>query len=284
MAKNKANNDPASLIFMRLMFKILTPFLPQIMNRLAYHLWITPPRTKISEKEQEFVKSADSRFLTIKDLKIKVWSWGKGPTVLFIHGWGGRGLQVSGFIKSLNNAGFNVMSFDMPAHGQSSGARTNGIEIVEIIDEVVKQIDNPHGIITHSFGGILIGNYYNERFPFKKIVMICPPATLNTAFNQFTTTLQLPQTVQEYIVKILKNNFGQDVFERFSLLKNGTKIIQPVLVVHDKQDNIVPYQEGLEIVEILKEGDFYQTNELGHQKILYDKTVIERILQFISPS
>ncbi|MBN9287232.1 MAG: alpha/beta fold hydrolase [Gammaproteobacteria bacterium] len=282
MTSSKRNNPPLSLTIMRLMFKVLTPVFPSLMNQFAYNLWFTPMRTKATEKEQDFIKSARADFLKVKDFKIRVWSWGKGPTVLFIHGWGGRGLQVSAFIETLCSMGFNVVSFDMPAHGESDGKRTNGFEIVEVMNEVVKQIENFHSVITHSFGGMLFGYYYSPQLSLKNIVMICPPATLHTAFDQFITTLQLPQSIQEYMLKMLERNFGQDLFERLSLLQNGTKITQPVLLVHDRQDDVVPYQDSQDIMKILQQGTLYETNELGHRKILYDKALIERISHFIS--
>jgi pimeloyl-ACP methyl ester carboxylesterase len=282
MAQNKKDNDPIALKLMRLMFKILTPVMPDIMGEYAYKLWITPPRIKASEREQVFVDKAKASFITVDGLKIRVWSWGEGPTVLFIHGWGGRGTQISGFIDVLNTAGFNVMSFDMPAHGQSAGKRTDGFSIVKVTSEVIKHISNLHSVITHSFGGIIFGHYYHPQLTLKNIVMICPPATLNTAFNQFSDALQLPKSVQAFVLKRLKENFGDNVFEHFSLIKNAADITQPVLVVHDKQDDVVPYQDGKDVAHILKQGSFYETNELGHRKILYDKAVIDYISQYIS--
>lgn len=281
MAEKKANNDPVALVLMRLMFKTLTPVLPDQMNRLAYKLWITPPHFSPPEREQVFIKRAKAGVVLVNNLKIRTWVWGEGPAILFVHGWGGRGTQACGFIDELNQAGFQVVSLDMPAHGQSDGKRTNAIEMAHALDEVIKQIDHLHAIITHSFGGMIFAHYYNQHVALNKIVMICPPSTLNTAFNQFSETLQLSDPVKTYIIKTLKENFGEDVVEQFSLIKNGARITQPVLIVHDEQDDVVPYQDGKDIANILQQGTFYGTKELGHRKVLYEKAVINAISQFI---
>ncbi|MCS5711536.1 alpha/beta fold hydrolase [Candidatus Berkiella aquae] len=281
MAEKKANNDPAALVLTRLVFKVLTPVFPGLMNRLAYKLWITPPRFTPPEREQVFLQRAKAGFVLVNDLKIRTWAWGEGPTILFAHGWGGRGTQACGFIDELNQAGFQVVSLDMPAHGQSDGKRTNAIEMGYAVDEVIKQIDHLHAVITHSFGGMIFAHYYNDNVALKKIVMICPPSTLNTAFNQFSETLQLSDSVKAYIIKTLKKNFGDDVVEQFSLIKNGARITQPVLIVHDEQDDVVPYQDGKDIANILQHGSFYGTKELGHRKVLYEKSVINAILEFV---
>lgn len=256
---------------------------PGLINQYAYKLWLTPTRFKMTEREKISADKADARFIVAGGLKIRVWSWGEGPAVLFIHGWSGRGTQISSFIDPLNQAGFKVMSLDLPAHGESEGKRTNAFNVSESISEVIKSIDNLHSVITHSFGGLVFGYYYNSRLPIKNGVMICPPATLNTAFKQFTDTLELPKSVETYILQTLKQNFGDDVFERLSLITNAAKITQPILVVHDKEDDVVPVQDGKLVANALQHGTFYETTDLGHRKILYDKTVIDRVLQHIKP-
>lgn len=263
------------------MFKVLTPLMPQTMGRYAYRLWFTPPRLKVHGQEQIVAQKAKARFITVDGLKIRLWSWGEGPTILFIHGWGGRGTQISSFVDVLTNAGFNVMSFDMPAHGQSEGKHTNAFSIAKSTVEVIKHIDNLHSVITHSFGGAIFGYFYQPQLALKNIVLICPPATLHTALNQFSSTLQLPQAMHTYIDKSLKKEFGEDVFNRLSLMSNGPKITQPVLIVHDNEDDVVPIQDGRDITSVLQQGSLYETNELGHRKILFDRSVVERITQFL---
>lgn len=281
MTNKKTNKDPVALKLLRFIFKTLTPVAPGLMNRFAYNLWLTPTRFKMSTREKAAANMADASFIVVNGLKIRVWSWGQGPTVLFIHGWSGRGTQISSFVYPLNQAGFKVMSFDLPAHGHSEGKRTNAFDISQSISEVIKRIDNLHSVITHSFAGLIFGYYYHPEIPLKNGVMICPPATLDTAFKQFTESLELPQSVETYVLQTLKHDFGDDVFEKLSLITNVTKITQPILVVHDKEDDIVPIESGKQIANALPHGTMYETSDLGHHKILHDKTVIDRVLQHI---
>lgn len=281
MAKKNKNATPIALKLFQLMFRVLTPLIPGVMSRFAYKIWFTPQRFKMPAQEQVIAQKAKTSFITIDDHRIKLWSWGEGPTILFIHGWGGRGTQISSFVDVLNQAGFKVMSFDMPAHGQSEGKRTNAVRVVKTISEIMKGIDNFHGVITHSFGGAIFGYYYHPQLPLKKIVLVCPPATLHTAINQFSETLRLPESIKTYIENQLKMDFGDDIFYKLSLLNTGKSMKQPVLVVHDKDDDVVPYQDGQEIVKILQQGEFYGTQTLGHRKVLFDSAVVEQVVQFI---
>lgn len=282
MAQTKANQDPGILKLMRLAFKLLTPLLPGTMSRYAYNLWLTPPRPNPPDREVPYMNSAKSSTITIEGQNIKVWTWGMGPTVLFVHGWGGRGTQVSCFVDDLVKAGFQVVGVDLPAHGKSDGKQTNALFMAKALKEVVKQIDNLHSVITHSFGAVIFGLDYDEKRPLQNIVMICPPATMNTAFNQFSSMLQLPKIIIDYIVKTMKQNFGNDILDRVSLAKMSKEILQPTLVIHDTEDDVVPFNDGKEIASIIRHGVFYETSGLGHRKILYDQGIVTRTVQFIT--
>ena len=80
----------------------------------------------------------------------------------------------------------------------------------------------------------------------------------------------------------MKQNFGNDILDRVSLSKNANQMIQPTLVIHDVQDDVVPIADGKIIASILKQGSFYETNGLGHRKILYDQGIVTRTVQFIT--
>ncbi len=282
MTQHKNHQEPFALKLTRLMFKLFTPIVPGIMNRYAYRLWITPIRVQAPDRELPYAEKAQTSYILADGLKVRVWSWGEGPTVLFIHGWGGRGTQISCFIDDLNQAGFRVVSLDIPAHGQSEGTQTNAFQVTKAVTELLKQIDNLHSVITHSFGGVIFGYFYNPNMPLKNIVLLCPPSTLHVAFKQFSESLQLPASVQAFVIKELKSKFGEDVFERLSLIKNIEKVSQPVMVIHDKHDEVLPSSEGKLIANAAKRGTFIETNELGHRKVLYDKSVVDTVVNFIS--
>ncbi|MGZ5446135.1 MAG: alpha/beta hydrolase [Thermoanaerobaculia bacterium] len=57
---------------------------------------------------------------TVRRLQ-RAWSWGEGPAVLLVHGWGGHAAQFQSFVEPLVRAGFRAIAFDAPSHG-SSGA------------------------------------------------------------------------------------------------------------------------------------------------------------------
>lgn len=54
-------------------------------------------------------------------------------TVLFIHGWTGRGTQIVNYINELNVKGYRVISFDGPAHSNTPGKQTSLLEFTDVV-------------------------------------------------------------------------------------------------------------------------------------------------------
>ncbi|MBV9445637.1 MAG: alpha/beta fold hydrolase [Streptosporangiaceae bacterium] len=46
-------------------------------------------------------------------------SWGAGPVVYLLHGWGGYRGQFGAFVAPLTSAGFRAVAVDVPGHGES---------------------------------------------------------------------------------------------------------------------------------------------------------------------
>jgi pimeloyl-ACP methyl ester carboxylesterase len=91
-----------------------------------------PPRRNL-KREDAILEGADISRLRIvpgteNDVEeIAVYHWGKGGRrILLVHGWGGKAAQFFSFVGPLLDAGFEVIAFDAPAHGASSGSFASG--------------------------------------------------------------------------------------------------------------------------------------------------------------
>jgi hypothetical protein len=101
----------------------------------ALELWLTVPRLPISKRERRILDAAENFTLPFHshmppggDFELPVTAWGEAGErlVLLVHGWGGHRAQLSGFVKPLITAGFRVISFDAPAHGDVPGTQASG--------------------------------------------------------------------------------------------------------------------------------------------------------------
>jgi pimeloyl-ACP methyl ester carboxylesterase len=261
--------------------KIAMIVFPGTVKKLIIKKWETPQHFPMPEIELHASKSAVPDYVTFDDIKIRIWSWGSGPSVVFLHGWAGRGTQVYAYINQLNNAGFRVVGIDLPGHGQSTGKSVNYTHMTKVVASVLQNTDNLHSIITHSFGGLLFAAVYNNLLPLKKIVFICPPASFETPLNFLRNTLPFSAKINEEITHTVRGSYTNDQFERLSTVKNVARITQPVLILHDKDDHIVPFSDGEEVAKAAKNCVFRVSNGLGHRKILHDKDTVNDIVRFI---
>ncbi len=278
-----SNQVPFSLKLLRLAFKMLGPIFPKSTSEYLYrNVWLTPPRYQLPEREIPYAKKAERKTILVDNKKVQIYLWGQGPTILFVHGWGGRGTQASAFIDGFLAAGFSVMALDLPAHGDSEGKQANPYSHAKALSLLISQMDNLHSIVTHSFGGMILSYCYKQQaIPLKKIVLICPPSTLQTPLNHFANFLQLSKKLQDSLkIRILKE-LGSETIKQMSVCHNVEQIIQPMLIVHDTTDQVVPICDGQEVANHAPSATIKITEGLGHHRILHDSETVKSIQAFI---
>jgi hypothetical protein len=125
---------PFVLRYIRFVYRTLGRLFPDHYGNRAYEQWFTTTRFETPEYELPVLHSAQRETIIVNDLPIAVYIWPRqnmdyDRTVLFIHGWTGRGTQIINYLDRLNAAGYRVISFDGPAHGASPGRQTSVLEM-----------------------------------------------------------------------------------------------------------------------------------------------------------
>lgn len=214
----------------------------------------------------------------------------QGPTVLLVHGWGSDSSSMIGFVKPLLALGFQVASFDAPAHGASVGNKTTMARFVKAVGAAIKSLDNVQIVVGHSLGSIASVAAITHASPrhaeaVKRLVLIAAPVSLSTVLERWSTNQhqQLPPAVIGKIYDCLHVQNGVPVsYWDISVL--GAAMDVPVLVVHDEHDPVVPLTEAQRLMRSLKDVRLEQTSGLGHSRILSAAPVKELITRFISES
>ena len=94
---------------------------PAAAAHLAYVLLTRPPRVAERSWQASLREHARQSTLPFGSGHLALYDWGSGPTVLLVHGWGARGTHLGKLVPPLVAAGYRVVAFDAPGHGQSSG-------------------------------------------------------------------------------------------------------------------------------------------------------------------
>ncbi len=262
----------------------LDPTKFQIIVKKTYQAFFSPSHYEEKSSDREVIEWGNNYRLPFEGGELAVTTWGKsGPAVLLMHGWGGARAQMMGFVDPLLFAGYRVVAYDQPAHGQSDGKATNLLEIAPTMDLIAKQEGPFHGVIAHSFGTLITSYALVERnFP--------PPARLAYfgAFNQLLESLPrfqvisgLPDEIMDGFRAMLQENFGRDVLEAITNEALTPRIHIPALMFHDVTDNVTPVEDSRAIARVWKEARYIETEGLGHRGALQSKEIHEQVVKFL---
>ncbi|HEV8311140.1 MAG TPA: hypothetical protein VGW35_26045, partial [Methylomirabilota bacterium] len=103
----RSKKSPRSAVLVRAAGAMLSALAPTLAARLGERMFLTPPRPRPSAHEATALATARARSLPIGRHRVDTWAWGSGPTVLLVHGWGGRGAQMAAFVAPLVGRGFS---------------------------------------------------------------------------------------------------------------------------------------------------------------------------------
>lgn len=267
----------------RVISKITERLSPYLATRLIALLFSTPIKYKTPEREMYMKKSAQTKRLAIKDIDIEIelLSYGYSPKkVLFVHGWAGRSTQFFAFADKLLENGYMVISFDGPAHGNSTGKKTMMPEFIETIKEINNQYGPFEAAIGHSFGALSLLNASTTFLNLKALVSIGSGNKISAIMQRFTNSLTMSDKAGKRLQKFAEKKWKLKVDDYAGSLA-AKKIEHPVMIIHDTLDGDVPVSCSYEIRQSLQQGKLYITNGLGHTKILRNKTVVDKAVDFI---
>src|SRR5262245_4564104 len=86
----------------------LSRMAPSLAARQAERLFLTPPRHAAPARESHVLAHARAVTVRVGERRLATWTWGAGPRILLVHGWGGRGGQMGAFVEPLVAEGFSV--------------------------------------------------------------------------------------------------------------------------------------------------------------------------------
>ncbi len=279
---------PPSLRFIRFVYNTAGRLFPQYFGQLAYQQWFTTIRFKTPDYEQEALQTAKQESIEVNGLAISVYIWQPEhiapiATVLFIHGWSGRGTQIVNYIEPLTAMGYRVLSFDAPAHGKTAGKQTSMLEYIDVVFALKQHYGRFDAAITHSLGGMVLAFVMANGLSVKRAVCICPPKNFQMLTDNLQQVLALPDSVMKAFNRKSYASHGQVTRDAVNTLNNVKHLSCKSLLIHDKDDNETDWHSSEEIASVWPGAQFIKTRGLGHRRIIHDKQVIQKTTDFLHP-
>lgn len=262
----------------RTAFRTVGAVAPAIAARWAETLFCTPPRRR--DGDEPFIATGSRFTLASQGQRLAGWQWGSGPTVVLVHGWGSRASRLSALAAAMVEAGFRVVVYDAPGHGESTGRFASLPEFACALGDVAKAIGPIHGLVGHSLGGAAVAMAMRHGLGARRVVLIAPPADVRIFSDHFARSLAIPPAVQQTMHRNLERRL-QIVGDDLHIPTVVRELPAAALVIHDRDDADVPFAHGEEIVGAWAGSRLESTSGLGHRALLRDPAVIEWAVEFL---
>lgn len=261
-----------------------TPLVHKAVVKKAYEAFFSPSQYEVKPRDRDIIARGNNYRIPFDGSELAVTTWGEnGAAVLLMHGWGGARAQMTGFVDPLLEAGYRVVAYDQPAHGESDGEITNLLEIAPSMDLVGEREGNFYAIIAHSFG-TLITSYalVNRNFPLPdRLVYFGSFNRLLDSLPRFQVLAGLPGVIADGLREMIYANFGKEVLDSIVNETMTPSIGVPTLMFHDKSDNVTPVEDSRAISRVWKQARLIETEGLGHRGALQSTPVHEQVVQFL---
>ncbi len=284
-------------------FRLATRMSPRVAARLALELFVTPPRRRMEAVDKPIVARAKRRPLLVGKFKVSVFEWrpagadaaasiasaaassgaASQPAVLLLHGWGSHAARFGSFVDPLLAAGYRVIALDAPAHGESSGRRSDMLRFRKALAQALRELGPVRAIVAHSMGaGASVSLLADEPHPdVRALVLIGMPSDLGYMMESFELILELRADVRRYLRRAFERRFGRTP-ESFSAHALAASLAVPTFVVHDELDDVAPIEHARGFaVRLGTSGRLRVTSGLDHSGPLRDPGTIAAIVAFI---
>jgi len=288
--------------FLKIFFRCSSFLAPKTAGKIAFTLFCTPqkPASKNVEYRKrlaqgnQLLAAGEKQFLKNDDTSIATWRIRTSATqplgyIMLIHGWSSRSALMASLIEPLLSQGYDVVVFDLPAHGESSGKRLTLPAAVAAIHAVHRHYGGWSGIVAHSFGGIVATSAVSgavvgfSALPCSQLVLISAPESVRRVFTDFAQFLGLNSKALESFIHEAEAISGNyiDHYCGGELIKS-LKI--PTLVLHAEDDKEVSYESAVRFDASGPLFEHIPINGAGHRRIIKDERTHSAIERFLDKS
>ncbi len=283
--RRPAEEAPAALVApapVRAAFGWLGRRAPGLAAGVAEALFLTPVRSRRPPRERRWLEGAERFTVDLDGRRLAAWSWGsRGPAVLLMHGWAGRGSQLGAFAGVLAAAGLRAIAFDAPGHGDSPGRRSTLVAMSDALLAVAAEAGPIAGVLAHSAGGAATTWALSRGLPAPRVAYIAPPAELTSYAETFGRAVGLPPGLPERLQRRVEQRIGL-AWEDLHGLGVARRQRAPLLVVHDRDDADVDFRAGAALAAAWPGARLHATSGLGHRRVLRDPEVVGEVVDFLT--
>lgn len=280
--------DHSGFAMFKRLLRMVAKQSPALAARLGTRVLTTPPKARPKRAHAERIAVATQFPLNIGGTLARGYAWGRGPAIIFSHGWCADASWFAPYITQLNLLGFQVVAFDAPGHGFAPRGRTDMFGFAACIggasDWVMANGGHVQAVVGHSFGAVAAAIAMRDwNIPCDRLALISAFTDCSWVAKAFVQMAELPSEVCDLMCAQHKGfGGGPMAHARTSVIDMIRQEPKHVLLAHDRDDSEVPFWHGLALYEGCRRATFYQTRGQGHRKILREPGLVDAVINFVS--
>lgn len=264
----------------RWFFRGLQWLSPQAAARLAERLFFTPHRSRLTPAMRAVLDQGKPFQVAVEGQSIVGWSWGEGPLVYLVHGWGSRGGRLSAYVQPLVDAGFRVVTFDAVGHGASGGRMSSMPQMGRTLRAIVEANGPADGVVAHSLGASVTTLTMEWGLAVGRAVFVAPSADP----VGYTLLWARQLGLRPDVIDRLRTNSQQRIgfsWSDLDIVALARRRTAPLLVIHDDTDDVIPWADGNAIAGAWPGSRLVTTHGLGHSEIVRAPDIVAQGVAFL---
>ena len=281
VAVHSARKRSPSVRVLLSMLKAAQHVSPSAAAALMERLLFRAPSGRLPVEGQAFLARGKRFELTAEGRRVVGWTWGQGPTTYLVHGWGSRAGRLYRLGEALIASGRRLVMFDAPGHGASGRGLTSMPEFARALQAVVEREGRPDAVVAHSMGGAATALAASWGLDARRFVLLAPAANPAEWARSIGSVLDLDHEVMRRLRERSERRLRLS-WKELDARVHARRMTAPLLVIHDHQDETVPFSHGADIARMWPGATLVGTSGLGHSDLLNDPQVISQVLDFLA--
>lgn len=223
----------------------------------------------------------------VYDHNIKVYQAGKfNRAVIFVHGWSGSAGDFNEYYQPLLDLGYNIVTVDHVAHGQSSGNTANLFLFVKAVEQVLGSLQGKTdvaGVVAHSMGGSAAISVLQKHYETIPLVLVSPVVPFFESLYRSVSGFGISEKWVDGLIDVFEHRYRRSIDDIDPKLFLD-KLVNPLLTIQDRNDRYIPLELNKKYFSPRVSASLHETDGLGHFRILADVQVVNKVIGFLDKS